>query len=49
MEFHLLGEIPVGAIIITYFARSLIEMSISLLLNLVHLELRSVSESIQPN
>ena len=35
-------------IIITYFVSSLTEMSIFLLLNLVWLELRSASESIQP-
>ena len=36
------------AIIITYFVSSLTEMSIFLLLNLVGLELRLASESIQP-
>ena len=39
---------PNAYIIITYFASKLTKMSIFLPLNLVQLELRSVSESIQP-
>ena len=35
-------------IIITYFVSSLTEMSIFRLLNLVHLQLRSASQSVQP-
>ena len=39
---------PNAYIIITYFASKLTELSIFLPLNLVQLELRSVSESVQP-
>ena len=39
---------PNAYIIITYFVSSLTEMSIIRLLNLVELQLRSASESIQP-
>ena len=41
---NLMNEI----LFITYFASSLMEMSILLVLNFVRLELRSASESIQP-
>ena len=39
---------PNAYIIITYFVSSLTEMSIFGILNLVQLQLRSTSESIQP-